>query len=105
MRITRVILTCLRRQGSRTATTVFRPNERAPDHQARGSKVCFGEYALCACPIEPWYGQNFTLRIRPEAFRLVMYRRWGSIQHDCHDALLLKKKQHPLQIKYTAYFW
>src|ERR1700757_2130084 len=92
----RVVLTCLCRQCSRTATAVFQCNEKAPDHLARGSKVCL-ENALRACPIEPWHGQNLTLRIRPEAFRFVMSRRWDSIQHGCHDALLLKKKQHQLQ--------
>ena len=51
------------------------------------------ENALRACPIEPWHGQNLTLRIRPEAFRFVMSRRWDSIQHDCHHALLFKKTQ------------
>jgi hypothetical protein len=78
------------------ATTVSDTNEKAPDHQARGSKVCLGN-ALRACPIESWHGYNFTLRMRPEAFRSVMYRRWDSIQHDCHHALVFKKKQHQLK--------
>ena len=63
-----------------------------------GARKSAWNNALRACPIEPWQGQNLTLRIRPEAFRLVIDRRWDSIQHDCHHALLLKKKQHQLEM-------
>src|SRR5258708_19273029 len=103
MRITTLVLNCLRRVRSKLRQQFSDTNEKAPDHQARGSKVCFGK-ALRACPIESWHRHSFTLRIRPEAFRAVMYRRWDSIQHDCHHALLFKKKQHTLKGEYATYF-
>jgi hypothetical protein len=63
-----------------------------------GARSLHWEKALCACPIEYWEGNNLTLRIRPEAFRAVMYRHWDSIQHDCHHALLFKKNKHTLNV-------
>src|SRR5579863_7356094 len=98
MRIKRVILTCFwSLPRMRLRPQLFIPDEKAPDHQARGSKVCL-ENALRACPIEPWGEQSVALRMRPEAFRLAMNRGWDSIQHDGHHALLLEKKQCQLQI-------
>ena len=97
MRITRAILTYLCRVKVKSRQQFVRHNEKAPDHQARGSKVCL-EIELCACPIDARLGHDFTLRIRPKASRLVRYRRWGSIQHQCHHALLSKKKQYLLSI-------